>query len=163
RHDTGVAIPELQARPGAGEGGVETVEAADEQAEARAIARWIRRRRAEADDQDLPTAAVLVRARRQIPALVAGLEEEGLTADVVGLGGLLHRPEVADVRALLLCAHDPGRGDALMRLLTGPRFRLGARDLAVLGRWRERLAAHRRRSRTTDRKRTRLTSSHVSS
>ncbi|WP_341854997.1 3'-5' exonuclease [Brachybacterium sp. GPGPB12] len=85
-----------------------------------------------------------MRARRQIPALVAGLEERGLPAQVVGLGGSLHRPEVADVRALLECAHDPGRGDALMRLLTGPRIRLGARDLAVLGRWRDRMGSRRR-------------------
>src|SRR5690606_26834384 len=55
-----------------------------------------------------------------------------------------HRPEVADVRALLECAHDPGRGDALMRLLTGPLIRLGARDLAVLGRWKDRMGSHRR-------------------
>lgn len=136
----GITIPQLEARPGAGEGAVEIVEAADEVAEARAVADWILRRRAEAPEGDQPTAAVLVRARRQIPALVQGLEQAGLAVEVVGLGGLLHRPEVADVRALLQCAHDPARGDALMRLLTGPRFRLGARDLAVLGRWRDRLA-----------------------
>ena len=144
--DAGLTIPELQARPGAGEGAAEILEASDERAEARAIADWILARRAEiaaagpdgsggageggaADAAEQASAAVLVRARRQIPALVEGLEERGLTVHVVGLGGLLHRPEVADVRAVLQCAHDPGRGDALMRLLTGPRFRLGARDL----------------------------------
>ena len=150
----GIEIPELHPRPGAGEGACEILEAADERAEARAIADWILARRAEdgrdagdgAGPADAPpaSAAVLVRARRQIPALVAGLEERGLPAQVVGLGGLLHRPEVADVRALLECAHDPGRGDALMRLLTGPRIRLGARDLAVLGRWRDRMGSRRR-------------------
>lgn len=151
-----VVIPELGARPGAGEGAVEIVEAADEQTEARAIARWILDRRAEspaageaapgqqAAETAAPTAAVLVRARRQIAPLVQGLEEAGLAVEVVGLGGLLHRPEVADVRALLECVHDPGRGDSLMRLLAGPRFRLGARDVAVLGRWREHLATRRR-------------------
>jgi DNA helicase-2/ATP-dependent DNA helicase PcrA len=147
----GIEIPELHPRPGAGEGACEILEAADEGAEARAIADWILARRAE--DGDGPgaeagappaSAAVLVRARRQIPALVAGLEERGLAAAVVGLGGLLHRPEVADVRALLECAHDPSRGDALMRLLTGPRIRLGARDLAVLGCWRDRMGSRRR-------------------
>ncbi len=140
----GITIPQLEARPGAGEGAVEICEAADERAEARAVADWIQRRRAESPADEMPSAAVLVRARRQIPALVEGLEEAGLAVEVVGLGGLLHRPEVADVRALLQCAHDPTRGDALMRLLTGPRFRLGARDLAVLGRWRDRLAPGRR-------------------
>ena len=143
----GITIPELHARPGAGEGAAEMIEASDERAEARAIAAWVQRRRDEtANGEDVPSAAVLVRARRQIPALVEGLEEAGLVVEVVGLGGLLHRPEVADVRAVLHCAHDPGRGDALMRLLAGPRFRLGARDLAVLGRWRDRLASRTRGS-----------------
>src|SRR5699024_7796660 len=144
--ETGVTIPELQPRPGAGEGACEILEAADERAEALAIGRWILERRAEQEEDAPPaSAAVLVRARRQIPALVHGLERSGLAVAVVGLGGLLHRPEAADVRAVLECAHDPGRGDALMRLLTGPRLRLGARDLAVLGRWRDRLGARLRR------------------
>nr|WP_245354436.1 ATP-dependent DNA helicase [Brachybacterium sacelli] len=144
--DAGLSIPELQARPGAGEGAAEILEASDERAEARAIAAWIRARRAEDVHADAPaSAAVLVRARRQIPALVEGLEAAGLPVHVVGLGGLLHRPEVADVRAVLECAHDPGRGDALMRLLTGPRVRLGARDLSVLGRWRDRMGSRLRR------------------
>ncbi|MEE1649294.1 ATP-dependent DNA helicase [Brachybacterium sp. J144] len=145
----GVEIPELHPRPGAGEGAAEIHEAADEAGEARAIGRWIRARRAEDPEEEVPSAAVLVRARRQIPALVEGLEAEGLPVHVVGLGGLLHRPEVADVRALLEASHDPGRGDALMRLLTGPRVRLGARDLAVLGRWRDRLGSRLRAARPT--------------
>ncbi|GAA1716302.1 ATP-dependent DNA helicase [Brachybacterium phenoliresistens] len=140
----GIDIPELQARPGAGEGAVEVHEAADERAEARAIAAWILDRRAEHREEEPPTAAVLVRARRQIPVLAEELEAAGLRVEIVGLGGLLHRPEVADVRALLECVHDPGRGDSLMRLLAGPRFRLGARDLAVLGRWRDHQGARRR-------------------
>ncbi|GAB2532863.1 UvrD-helicase domain-containing protein [Brachybacterium huguangmaarense] len=141
-----IRIPELAARPGAGEGAVEVIEAADERSEARAIARWILERRAEAtpaapgQEAPVPSAAVLVRARRQIGPIAAELEAAGLAVEIVGLGGLLHRPEVADVRALLECVHDPGRGDSLMRLLAGPRFRLGARDMAVLGRWRDRLA-----------------------
>ncbi|UQN31189.1 ATP-dependent DNA helicase [Brachybacterium kimchii] len=162
---TAITIPELQVRPGAGEGTVHVHEAADERSEARAIARWILARRGRAGDatdarvhpsgaageggpasEPLPSAAVLVRARKQIPPIVEALEEAGLPVQVMGLGGLLDRPEVADVRALLECVHDPGRGDWLMRLLAGPRFRLGARDMSVLGRWREQLAARRRRA-----------------
>lgn len=146
-----VTIPELHERPGAGEGLVHVIETADERAEARAIARWILDRRAAApergEDPAAPaSAAVLVRARKQIAPLVQGLEEAGLRVHVMGLGGLLDRPEIADVRALLECLHDPGRGDGLMRLLAGPRFRLGARDIAVLGRWRDHQDSRRRRS-----------------
>ncbi|MFC0675748.1 UvrD-helicase domain-containing protein [Brachybacterium hainanense] len=143
----GIEIPQLRPRPGAGEGAVWTHEAADERGEARAIAAWIHARRGEHDgsaEDAVPTAAVLVRARRQIPVLAEELEAAGLPVEIVGLGGLLHRPEVADVRALLECVHDPGRGDSLMRLLAGPRLRLGARDVAVLGRWRDRQGARRR-------------------
>src|SRR5699024_3840858 len=124
----------LHARPGAGEGAAEILEASDERAEATAIADWILRRRGEAaEDEDVPSAAVLVRARRQIPALVDGLEQAGLTAEVVGLGGLLHRPEVAAVRAAPQGAQDPGAGAALSPRLPGPRSGPGARDLAGRG------------------------------
>ncbi len=146
-----VTIPELVARPEAGPGTVHIYEAADERAEAREIAAWIQRSRAQiqADKPQQPpaSAAVLVRTRRQIPVLAEELEAAGLTVDVVGIGGLLNRPAVADVRALLTCTYDPGRGDALMRLLTGPRFRIGARDLAALGAWRDASNSRRRRER----------------
>ena len=43
-------------------------------------------------------------------------------------------PEVADVVAMLRLAADPTAGVAAMRVLTGPRWRLGASDIAAL--WR---------------------------
>ena len=53
---------------------------------------------------------------------------------MVGLGGLLVVPEVQDVVATLRVLHDAGASDALARLLTGPRWRIGPRDLVALGR-----------------------------
>ena len=58
-----------------------------------------------------------------------------LPVEVVGLGGLLHVPEVADLRAALEVVHDASRGDSLMRLLTGAANRIGPRDLDALGAW----------------------------
>ena len=52
--------------------------------------------------------------------------------EVVGLGGLLEVPEVSDVVATLTVLVDPTAGDALGRLLTGARWRIGPRDLAAL-------------------------------
>ena len=49
-----------------------------------------------------------------------------------GLGGLLEVPEVSDVVATLTVLVDPTAGDALGRLLTGARWRIGPRDLAAL-------------------------------
>ncbi len=79
------------------------------------------------------TAAVLCRKRSQFAAVEVALRRRGLPVEVVGLGGLLTTPEVVDVVALLEAVHDPSRGDALVRLLTGPRLNLGAADLHALG------------------------------
>jgi DNA helicase-2/ATP-dependent DNA helicase PcrA len=77
--------------------------------------------------------AVLVRARSDFGDLYAALAAEDLPVEVVGLGGLLALPEVADVVAALDVIEDPTANAALLRLLTGPRWRLGTRDLARLG------------------------------
>ena len=78
--------------------------------------------------------AVLVRARRDFAPLHAALTAARVPVEVVGLGGLLALPEVADVVATLEVVEEPTANAALVRLLTGPRWRLGARDLAQLGR-----------------------------
>ena len=87
------------------------------------------------------TAAVLCRKRSQFEPLRRALRAQGLPVEVVGLGGLLSAPEVVDLVAALQAAHDPSRGDALMRLLTGARTRLGAADLHALAAWSGELAA----------------------
>ncbi|WP_314882801.1 ATP-dependent DNA helicase [Actinomyces oris] len=74
--------------------------------------------------------AVLCRTRAQMEPIAAELEEAGLPYTIIGLGGMLYVPEVADVRALLTVASDPERGDRVVRLLTG--FGIGARDLRAL-------------------------------
>jgi DNA helicase-2/ATP-dependent DNA helicase PcrA len=81
-----------------------------------------------------PTIAVLARNRSDFPRLDAALRARGLPVEMVGLGGLLERPEVRDVIATLAVLVDPTAGSALMRLLTGPRWRIGPRDLDALSR-----------------------------
>jgi DNA helicase-2/ATP-dependent DNA helicase PcrA len=90
--------------------------------------------------------AVLCRKRAQFPALRAALETRGIPVEVVGLGGLLTVPEVADIVATLRVLHDPGASAALARLLTGPRWRIGPRDLVALGKRARSLAREQRRS-----------------
>lgn len=87
------------------------------------------------------TAAVLVRRRSQMPLLADALRAEGLAVEIVGLGGLLTTPEVADVVATLHVLADVDSGAALLRLLTGARWRIGPRDLAALARRARNLAA----------------------
>ena len=78
--------------------------------------------------------AVLCRKRSQFVPLRQALEARGIPCEVVGLGGLLSVPEVQDVVATLRVLHDAASSDALARLLTGPRWRIGPRDLVALGR-----------------------------
>ncbi|WP_433344574.1 ATP-dependent helicase [Micromonospora sp. CA-111912] len=92
-----------------------------------------------------PTTAVLVRLRSQIPALSTALRAWGLPVEVVGLGGLLDTPEVRDVVCTLRVLADPTDGAALLRLLTGARWRIGPRDLVALHRRARAIAAGRRR------------------
>ncbi|MFD1504421.1 ATP-dependent helicase [Georgenia yuyongxinii] len=130
-----VTVPVLRARPGAGPGevlGGYLLGQADEAAQVAAFlaARWT--------PSSPETAAVLCRKRSQFPDVVQALRAAGLPARVLGLGGLLATPEVVDLRATLQAAHDAGRGDALMRLLTN--LRLGAADLHALQDWARELA-----------------------
>ncbi|MEV0805907.1 ATP-dependent DNA helicase [Micromonospora sp. NPDC050200] len=92
-----------------------------------------------------PTTAVLVRLRSQIPAIEAALRARGLPVEVVGLGGLLDTPEVRDVVCTLRVLADPTDGAALLRLLTGARWRIGPRDLVALHRRARAIARARRR------------------
>lgn len=85
-------------------------------------------------DNDL-TFAVLVRKKAQIPLIQSALTQAGIPSEVLGLGGLIHVPEVADIIALLKVIESPDAGGSLMRHLTGPRIRLGAADIAALGRF----------------------------
>ena len=75
---------------------------------------------------------MLVRTRRQIVPIERALRERGLPVEVVGLGGLLDTPEVRDVVSTLEVLADPLAGASLLRLLTGPRWRIGPRDLVAL-------------------------------
>jgi DNA helicase II / ATP-dependent DNA helicase PcrA len=78
--------------------------------------------------------AVLCRKRSQFAALRTALEARDIPVEVVGLGGLLTVPEVADIVATLQVMHDPAASGALARLLTSPRWRIGPTDLVALGR-----------------------------
>ncbi|MCE0534907.1 ATP-dependent helicase [Kineosporia rhizophila] len=140
--DLSVDVQPLAARPDAGPGRVRLEWHATLEDEARAIADIAEFAWHDTESgNDRPSVAVLCRARAQFPLIEAALRGRGLPVEVIGLGGLLHVPEIADLRAALEVVHDPTRGDALMRLLTGPAWRIGPRDLDGLGAWARELAA----------------------
>ncbi|MET7760573.1 UvrD-helicase domain-containing protein [Streptomyces sp. NPDC005393] len=78
--------------------------------------------------------AVLCRTAGDFAQIQGALVERDIPVEVVGLSGLLHLPEIADLVAVCEVLQDPGANAALVRLLTGPRWRIGPRDLALLGR-----------------------------
>ncbi len=141
-----VAVQALRARPDAPPGTVLCALLPDVRAERDWIAEHLRVRyqQAAADGVSPPTAAVLVRRNADAAPIADALRARGIPVEVVGLTGLLSVPEVADVVAMLRLVADPTAGAAAMRVLTGPRWRLGARDIAAL--WRRAVALGGRQS-----------------
>ena len=78
--------------------------------------------------------AVLCRKKRLFGSVVEAFRARGIPLEVTDLGGLLRMPEVTDLVSLLRVIDDPMRNVALARLLRGPRWRIGHRDLALIGR-----------------------------
>jgi len=77
--------------------------------------------------------AVLARRRMDFARLHRAMVERDIPVEVVGLGGLLAMPEVSDIVSVLALLQDVTANAAAVRLLTGPRWRIGVRDLAALG------------------------------
>jgi DNA helicase II / ATP-dependent DNA helicase PcrA len=88
--------------------------------------------------------AVLCRTATDFAEIQGALVARDVPVEVVGLSGLLHLPEIADLVAVCEVLQDPGANASLVRLLTGPRWRIGPRDLALLGRRARRLVSHAR-------------------
>jgi ATP-dependent DNA helicase UvrD/PcrA len=78
--------------------------------------------------------AVLTRRNADIAPLYAELTARDVPVEIVGIGGLLHLPEIMDITATLRLIDDVTANPDLIRLLTGPRWRVGPRDLGLLGR-----------------------------
>jgi len=76
---------------------------------------------------------VLVRDNAHAADVFDALTSSEIPVEIVGLKGLLRLPEVAEVLATLTLVHDLSANAELLALLTGPRWAVGARDLALLG------------------------------
>ncbi|WP_350271678.1 ATP-dependent DNA helicase [Frondihabitans sucicola] len=128
-----VAVGRLQPRPGAPEGTVETAFAETLPEEAAAVAEWFERGLASLnDDGSKRTAALLFRSKKTVPVFAEALRVRGVPFHVLGVGGLLSRPEIVDLVSCLRVLHDPSAGSELIRLLAGARWRVGIHDIKVL-------------------------------
>ncbi len=86
--------------------------------------------------------AVLCRTAGDFARIQGELVARDIPVEVVGLSGLLHLPEIADLVAVCEVLQDPTANASLVRLLIGPRWRIGPRDLALLGRRARALVHH---------------------
>ena len=150
-------VKKLSLRPGAGDGKVFAGRYVTRQDEAEGIADffenlWMDEQGKSYPPENRPTCAVLVRTKSYISEIENALRDRGLPTEVVGLGGLIHVPEVADIIAVLRSITFPDHGTALARLLVGPRVALGPKDLAGIGRFARDLAkeGHDSRGRTLE-------------
>lgn len=92
--------------------------------------------------------AVLCTTGSDIRRVDTALQRLGVPTQVSGAAALFADPAVADVRALLEVVHEPTANPAFVRLLSGARWRVGARDLAALGERGSELAGGRSRPTT---------------
>ena len=83
---------------------------------------------------------VLTRDNSHAADVFDALTGAEIPVEIVGLQGLLRLPEVAEVVATLTLLHDLTANAEMLTLLTGPRWAIGARDLALLGRRARKLA-----------------------
>jgi len=123
----------LEPWPANGEGEVEIIRFADEWAEAT----WIAGRVAtlHAEGERWGSVAILCRKSRLFTPLQHALAEAGVPAEFVGLSGLVKMPEIAEVLAYARAVADPNAGVSLARILLGPRYRVGFKDLARVAAW----------------------------
>lgn len=140
RENSPVEVLPLVARDGAGRGELAYGIFETLKSEAKGISEyfsnlWFDPERMLKDEKDRTSFAVLVRKRSQIAEIELALRGENIPVEVLGVGGLIHVAEVADVISLLRVITDPEAGASLMRHLTGPRINLGASDIAALGRF----------------------------
>ncbi|MCW2780593.1 MAG: UvrD/REP helicase [Marmoricola sp.] len=77
---------------------------------------------------------VLTRDNAHAADVFDALTRNEIPVEIVGLQGLLRLPEVAEVVATLRLLHDLTANASLLTVLTGPRWAIGPRDLAILGR-----------------------------
>ncbi|MTB28568.1 MAG: AAA family ATPase, partial [Actinobacteria bacterium] len=77
--------------------------------------------------------AILASNGRELAALDALLQARDIPSQLHGAAGLLNQPIIVDVRSMLEAVVDPVANGSVVRLLAGPRWAIGARDLAGLG------------------------------
>lgn len=77
--------------------------------------------------------AILLREKKNTGYFVEALERRDIPVQVVSPDALVNLPEVREVVSYLQVISDPCANSALARIMIGPRWRIGTRDMALLG------------------------------
>ncbi|ROQ38429.1 DNA helicase-2/ATP-dependent DNA helicase PcrA [Frondihabitans sp. PhB188] len=129
----GAGVGALTARPGAPDGRIDIAYEETLVDEAAAVADWFARElEARTAEGHLKTAALLFRSKKTVAVFADALRDRGVRYRILGVGGLLQRPEVVDLVSCLRVLGDPAAGSEMIRLLVGARWRVGLRDIAAL-------------------------------
>lgn len=132
---TGPVVSALTSRPGAGTGDVRVGWFDTREEELEWLADELAARYRDRDGEGDPfSAAVLLRKNADARPIHDLLKTRGVPVEMSAGPGLLEVPEVADVYATLRVLVDPGDDIALLRLVTGVRWNIGAADLLALAR-----------------------------
>ncbi|GAB2637654.1 hypothetical protein GCM10027270_28130 [Nocardioides ginkgobilobae] len=138
-------VEPLEPKPGAADG---TVEVAVHETHADELA-WLAQEVVAVHERGgrWSDVGVLCRDNQHAAEVFDALTAAGVPVEIVGLSGLLRLPEVAEVVACLTLLHDVTANDALLTLLSGPRWAVGPRDLRLLAERARELAGFSARTR----------------
>jgi DNA helicase-2/ATP-dependent DNA helicase PcrA len=130
---TGVPVEQLGPRPGVTRGSLDVSFTETVKDEAREVAIWLESQLSVRDAEGRRrSAALLCRSVKKIEPFTAALEQRGIPYHVLGIGGLLGQPAVADLVSTLRVLYYPTAGPDLVRVLAGARWRIGTKDLVAL-------------------------------
>ncbi|WP_313358703.1 ATP-dependent helicase, partial [Corynebacterium variabile] len=139
------SVSPLVSRPGAGTGDVKAAWFDTREEELVWLADELAARYHGRDTSRPFSAAVLLRKNAEATPIHDLLIEREVPVEMSAGPGLLEVPEVADVYATLRVLVDPSDDIALLRLLTGVRWNIGAADLQALARRVDQLSLRDRR------------------
>ncbi|HUH52555.1 MAG TPA: ATP-dependent DNA helicase [Microbacteriaceae bacterium] len=134
QEESAFQVPQLSTPPGARNGTVETHYFETLHQEAESVAEWLSKKRNtfECEHSTAPTSAIIFRMRKHMNVFAEELAKKSIPYKIVGLGGLLSTPEVADIVSVLRVLWFVDAGSELIRVLSGPRFAIGIADISGL-------------------------------
>ncbi len=128
------SVRPIEARPDAGEGSVRALVHPTYADELVWLAGQVSASHAAMAEPRWSEIGVLTRDNSHAADVFDALTSREIPVEIVGLKGLMRLPEVSEVVSTLALLQDLTANADLLNLLTGPRWAIGPRDLALLGR-----------------------------